>query len=287
MYSSLNIFHIEKKYERSNGPITIPYILILASTFLILKEQNKFWAFFIFLLSGILGIATLNLAIIKQPLFPLLTGLFGTSMLFISLSQKTNIPKQKITQSKISKKEISKALGASIISSPLTSFLPGLGASQAAVIGSQISGRLSQKGFLILLGAISTIVIGLNFVALYTIQKTRSGTAAAVNGLLGEITLNQLLMLLSTALIAGSLAVFLGITFSKLFANNISKFNYSKVSLAIIIFLTIMSLFISGPYSLIVLITATAIGILTIQKKVRRLNLMGSLILPVILWLLI
>jgi len=281
------IFLIFLSKVYSSIEIGIPYILILASAFLILKEKNKLWAFFIFLFSGVLGILTLNLVIIKQPLFPLLTGLFGISILFNSINQKTKIPKQEITKTEISKKEVSRALGAGIISSPLCSFLPGLGASQAAVIGSQISGKLSERGFLVLLGSISTIVVGLSFIALYTIERARSGTAAAIGQLLIEIQFNQLLALLATMLIAGSVAVFVGIFFAKLFAKNISKVNYPKLCGIIITFLFILSVLLSGPYSIIILITASAIGILTIKKEVRKMNLMGCLILPVILILLL
>ncbi|MFC1685762.1 tripartite tricarboxylate transporter permease [Nanoarchaeota archaeon] len=285
LITPLVLFILPKAYPLIEK--SIPYILIVASLFLILKENNRFWAFFIFLLSGVLGIATLNFMVIKQPLFPLLTGLFGISILLDSINQKTKIPEQKISKVDVSKKEITKALGASIVSAPICSFLPGLGAAQAAVLGSQISGKLTQKGFLILLGAINTIVMGLTFVAIYTIGKSRSGTAAAVNTLLNEMTLLQLTTLLFVMLVAGSFSVFIGIAISKFFAKNIQKVDYGKICWTVIIFLIIMSLFLSGFYSLIVLITASAIGILTIKKQVRKMNLMGCLIIPVILWLLI
>src|SRR3989344_3665726 len=75
------------------------YILILiifASLFIMLKEKNsKFFAFIVFVLSGILGILSLN-SRIKQPLLPLLSGLFGVSSLFIGLIKKTKIPRQRI-----------------------------------------------------------------------------------------------------------------------------------------------------------------------------------------------
>ena len=62
----------------------IAFILIAASVLLIVKEKYKMWAIIIFFLSGILGLATLNFNMIKQPLLPLFSGLFGTSLLTIS-----------------------------------------------------------------------------------------------------------------------------------------------------------------------------------------------------------
>ena len=63
------------------------YILIFASGFLIIRERkSRMWALIIFLLSGVLGLSTLGLVNLKNPLFPLLSGLFGTSTLIVSLS---------------------------------------------------------------------------------------------------------------------------------------------------------------------------------------------------------
>jgi len=139
----------------------MPIILILVSAHLIFLEKNKkLWALIIFILAGLLGITTLNLPI-KEPLLPLLTGLFGASNLIISIKHKTKIPEQKIFKIKtirLNKKSFAKSTLASIIAAPFTAFLPGLGASQAAVIGSEIT-ELNQKEFLFLLGAINTINI--------------------------------------------------------------------------------------------------------------------------------
>lgn len=263
----------------------IPFILILSSLFLILREKRWFWAFFLFMLSGILGIAVMNLSVIKQPLFPLLTGLFGTSMLLSSIKQKTKIPKQEITKTIINKKETTKTVFAGVISSFLCAFMPGLGAAQAAVLGNEISGKISQRGFLILLGIISILVTGLNFAALYIIDKPRSGTAIIVGKLLNEITLSNLIIFGIAALISGIAAFFLSLFFAKIFVKNISKVNYPLLSLLVLIALVALSIFISGWISILVLITATSIGLIAIETGTQKMHLMGCIILPVIFFL--
>jgi len=157
----------------------MPIILILVSIYLIFQEKQKnkiILAIIIFILAGFLGFASLNLNI-NQPLLPLLTGLFGASNLLISVNNKTQIPAQTIKpikQIRLRKKSILKSSFAAIISAPFTAFLPGLGASQAAVIGKQVTNIQDQREFLFLLGAINTIVMGLSFIALYSINKTRT-----------------------------------------------------------------------------------------------------------------
>jgi len=193
LLSPLFILFLPKIYE-SAGTI-MPFILIVTSFFLFYFEKSsKLWAIIIFLLAGFLGIANMNLNL-KEPLLPLLTGLFGASSLITSVSKKQKLPKQriiKLRQVKIKKKSIAKSIFASLIASPLCSFLPGLGSGQAAVIGSEVTHDLDRKEFLILLGAINTMVIGLSFVTLYTIQKSRTGSAVAISKLLETFSIGNL-----------------------------------------------------------------------------------------------
>lgn len=261
---------------------SIGFLLIAIAGFLIFKENKKFFAFFIFVLSGILGVLTLNFTLIQQPLFPLLTGLFGTSLLTMSFIRKVKVPEQKIKPVKVEKKETIKALGASIFSSSLVSFLPGVGAAQAAVISTSF-GKISEKGFLILLGAINTIVMVLSFVALYVIEKPRTGSAVIVGKFLSVFTIQNLFLFLAVALVVGSIAVFVTLFMAKVFTRSIMKVNYQKLSLSIIIFLFTLTIILSGPFALLVLATATAIGLLTAIFGIRKMHMMGCLLVPVIL----
>ena len=108
----------------------IAYILIIASLILIIKDKNKwFFSLIIFLLAGTFGIIVLNMNL-KQPLLPLLSGLFGASSLILSLKDKIKIPKQIFSSPSLDKKETTKVMGGSLIASILTGFLPGFSASQ-------------------------------------------------------------------------------------------------------------------------------------------------------------
>lgn len=158
----------------------MPLILITTCFFLIYFEKtSRIWAIIIFSLSGFLGLISLNLSL-KESLLPLFTGLFGISSLITSLAKKQTLPKQKILALKeinLSKKSLIKTNLACLISSPLCSFLPGMGSGQAAVIGSQIIEGLGRKEFLYLLGSINVLVTGLSFITLQAINKARTGIA--------------------------------------------------------------------------------------------------------------
>jgi len=273
------------------SPITniMPFILILASVFLFyFEKKSRTWAVIIFILAGFLGISAFNLDI-KEPLLPLLTGLFGASALITSVIKKQKIPKQKISKFKhikIKKKSLAKSLIASLIASPLVSFLPGLGPGQAAVIGSEVTGDLDRKEFLILLGAINTMVAGLAFIALYSISKPRTGAAVAVSKLL-ELTLTHLFIILGAILLSGIAAFFLTIFLAKIFARNISKIKYHKISLALLVFLAIIVFIFGSWLGILVFIISTFLGLTCVLLGIRRIHLMGSLLLPTILFYLL
>ena len=265
-------------------------ILITASFFLIYFEKNsKKLAILIFLLAGFLGIASLNLNL-KDPLLPLLTGLFGSSSLITSISKKENIPPQKITKLRnigFPRKSFIKSSFASFIASPLCSFLPGLGSGQAAVIGSEVTGDLDRKEFLFLIGSINIIVMSLSFVTLYTIQKSRTGSAAAIQDLLTKFNFQDLLLIIFAIIITAFIAFLITINLSKISAKIINKINYSKLSISILIFLTLIILIFSGLLGLLVFVISTTLGLLCIKLNVRRTHLMGCLMLPTILFYLL
>jgi putative membrane protein len=262
------------------------WILIWTSIFLVSKEKNsKLWAILIFFMSGFLGLATLNLPV-EQPLLPLLTGLFGSSTLIYSISKKTKIPEQKIGKLIIQRKELLKPTIATALVSPIASFLPGLGASQAAIIGSEIFPRqhkLDQKQFLILLGSINTLVMATSFTTLYLISKARTGTASAIQQIT-QITLSDLIAILITILIASAIAIIITIQISKYLAKHLPKINYTKVSLATLTLLTLITFLFSGPLGIAILATATLLGLTCIYSGIRRGFLMGALLIPTIIF---
>ncbi len=262
----------------------IPFILITAIILLILKDHGpKLWALISFLLSGTLGIIVLTIYHLKEPLFPLLSGLFGTSMLLISLKDKVIIPKQTLYQSKIKKSDTVKALSSGMFASSLIGFLPGMSSAESAILASSTY-KPSTKSFIILVGSINTIVMILSFIALYTIQKTRSGSVVIISRLLESINAYHLIIFIAITLIVAGSATFITLYTAKIFSKIITKINYKLICISIITLITLLALIISGPLGLLVLIVSTSIGLIPPLKGIHRSHLMGCLILPVILF---
>ena len=138
--------------------------------------------------------------------------------------------------------------------------------------------------FLILLGAINTLVSGLSFIAVYSIQKARTGTSVALQEILKNFTFSDLLVVLLVIFLASIISFFLVILIGRFFSRKISSFSYRKLSIFILIFISIIVLLFSGFLGFLLFIVATATGLVAIFLNVRRTHLMGSLMLPAILF---
>lgn len=276
-------------------------VLILVSGVLVISDKKRYAAFLVFILTGILGLIILGIESegqlgslfpgigIKEPLLPLLTGLFGASMLIISIKTKIQLPQQEITRPEIKnnlKKDFLKPLAGALVASPLASLLPGLGSSQAAIIGNTIS-KADRKGFLVLLGATNTLVMGFSFVSLYLISRTRTGAAVAINNLIGSFPLRILILILAIVLLTGLISFFITIFLANFFSRKIMNINYSKLSAVTLGILVLTVFIISGFPGLIILAVSAFTGIYCISLGVRRTYMMGCLLIPTIIFYLI
>jgi putative membrane protein len=272
---------LEKIYPFFNK--MMGFFLIWAVIFLIMGEKED-WkkSLIIFLLSGIFGLVSLNIEL-KNPLLPILTGLFGIPLIISSIKNKTKIPKQDLKGQKIIKQDIIKPSIITIIISPIFSIFPGLGSSEAAVIGSRLGKRMSQDQFLILLGSINTLVMAVSFITLFLIEKSRSGIAVAISSLI-KIGQKELILIIVTIFLSSILAAYITLKISSKISSKIERINYSKVSLIVLYFIILVNLFLGGFSGLFILIVASFIGLTCIKLNVRKSFLMGCLLLPTIIF---
>jgi putative membrane protein len=269
----------------------IGYILIFVVGYMVWGEKTtkeKLWSLAVFLLSGVLGLLVFNIPNLSQPLFPLLSGLFGVSTLILSLNDKVKIPKQTFSETIfVENKNKIKAIFAAVLTGSLAGLFPGLGPAQVAAIGMQIVGNIGEYAFMILVGGIGTVNFVFSLVALYTIQKARNGAVAVVLEMIKSINLTELIVLLAAALIAGAIAVYLTLKISKIFAKYIVKVNYKLLCFCIIGFISLIALIFGNFLGLLILAISTAIGLIAPLVNVKRSSAIGCLLLPVILYFVI
>jgi len=263
----------------------VGYLLIVIMAYMIMKDKGKrLKSLTAFLLSGCLGLLVFNIPL-EQPLFPLLSGLFGFSILITSLAQNSSIPEQDLSKPlTLSKKNLSKSISAASGVGFIAAFLPGFGSSQAAIVATNIVGDIGDEGFLSLVGGINTANMLISIGTVYLLEKARNGAIVVVKELLGLVNFEMMLLFLGVALLVGGVATILALRLSKLFASLIVKVNYTYIVYSILGFILLLTLYFDAFMGVVILMTATALGLLATSWNIGKNHLMGCLILPVILY---
>ena len=261
----------------------LPFILLFLVVVFIYREGNakqRIWAVMVFILAGVLGLLTLNHLNISQGLFPMLAGLFGISALLIAMQRRCSIPPQ-TTEAKISfTKHIPNFLRAAA-SSLFVSVLPAVGASQAAYMAKGFQKSNDKEGFLVTIGGINTAAVVFTLSALILLGKTRTGIMVVLKEFL-ELDKSSFISLVIVSIFAAIFGAIAAMHIGKWFIKNMEKVDYGKISLGIIVLVSLLVFLVSGFLGLLILIVATAIGLLAPLAGVRRIHSMACLVVPVL-----
>jgi putative membrane protein len=244
--------------------------ILLALVVFLLFRKNWFLSFVFFSLAGVLGLVALNS--LREPLFPLLSGLFGASLLFSSLFSVSKVPFQKLEVTV--KNSWFSCFG--VVAACFVTLFPGLSPSQAA---SLISVK-SEKKFLLILGALGTADVVVSLVTFFALGKTRNGAVVIIDRLVDVISFDLFLALIASSLLALGLSCLAAWWLSRKFVF-IANHCDSKVLASVVLSgLLVVSFILSGWKGVLVLICGASLGILTQKLGVTKSHLMGCLLVP-------
>ena len=264
------------------------WLLLAVIAVMIALERTRegiAWATGIFLLSGFLGLLTLDTNLLRGDvaLLPLLSGLFGISVLLTSVLQGSKPPPQHDTPGGLDARGSTRALCAGTAAGIFTGIIPGIGPSQGTVLAQLATRSSGTREFLVAVSGVNMAKAIFSFVALYAIARPRSGAAVAVGQLLPEVGLGELTFLLSVTLVAGGMAAILHLRLGRLAAHHISNLPYHAMCWVVIVGIAGLTFYYSGLMGLLVLAVATAIGLLPAAVHVKRTHCMGVIMVPCIL----
>ena len=266
LISPILVYLVPKIYFLSFA-VGIPF-LIFSLLYLILTERSKLNSIIIILASGFLGFFALR---IQNGIIPLLSGLFSIPILISK--ENPNVEQKLVKKIKIKKKNV--LLG--ILSSVFLVITPAIGPAQSAMF---TRGMISGEDFIFTMGIVDGLDIVLSVVMLLTVGKSRIG---ALEEIRNKYTTNpnyipKAMAIISVASIVGYILV---IEIGRLITKK--KFNLKYFKMPSLVLLSFMSFFICGIQGIIIFSIAGGIGILANKLKVRMVNCMGSLAVPLIL----
>ncbi len=256
------------------------WLLLLFVIILLLRDS--WWSVVVFVLAGILGI--ISLESVREPLFPLLSGLFGASGLLFSLFSKVEIPEQFDTDVlRMKKTPLFLSVLTGVLAGSFVTLFPGIGPSQAAALA-QVK-RMKSQGYLVLTGALGTVDVVISLVTLFVLGKARNGAVVVIEQLLGSISNEMLLAFIAVACLSAGIAAFAALFASKWYAKLVGCVDYALISSAVLLFLLVMSYVLSGWLGVLVFLTAASIGLIAPLTSISRSHAMGCLLIPTLLLL--
>jgi putative membrane protein len=279
-------------------------ILLLAIALMMIKSERGPWiegqgrwvhykykafAALLFLTSGLLGtfafdhedLVSSPLGLEPQVLLPLLSGIFGASSLLLSFSAEMRIPEQKESEIKLSSGALARALFSGGLGGSVVAWIPGVSPSVAAITA-RLGSFPAPEEFLVSIAGVNSANALFSLVALYVIDKPRSGAAAAIQELisLDQSTLIHMIIIVVMVTVASYLAC---ITAARLAGEAIVRLNYKLLCLSVLLFLVVMTYTFTGLFGLFIFFLSIVVGLIAPVAGIHRTHAMGVLMLPLIL----
>ena len=264
----------------------IGILLIATMGYMIVTSECPGWALALVCVSGILGIFSLRYAFLSWHtlagssaiLMPLLTGLFGISVL-LTASQGT-MPEQHFRGIRMEDRTIMKYSALGTVAGVAVGWLPGLSTASAnSVLASFIGYEKNRRTYILATSAANTSNAFIGLAALFALSRMRNGVMVAIS----ELPLPTM----SELTVIGVLAACAAYGITVVLSRSASRFNGidgRMLNHAVIAFIIILCILLTGPFGVVILILATALGLVPHLVNVPRVFCMGAIIVPVILY---
>lgn len=305
----------------------LAWILILVVLIMIMTERGefvrgqgslshwkgRFFALLVFTMSGLLGVFAFRTEYLIRPvislgepsiLLPLLSGLFGSSQLIISLMSDPVIPVQLRSRLELERERILRGILVGGVSGSLVAWLPGVSSSIATVFArlfirqdlSKEENRYarysdedmlsSAKEFIVSVSGVNTCNAIFGLVALAVIGKTRNGAMVVINDLLDGVSLDPpaIVLFLCAIALTAIMSYFSTIYLGDRIHVWLLSVDYPVLCYSVISVLALLVVLFTGLFGLVIFIISTSIGMLAPFLKVRKSHAMGVILLPVILY---
>jgi putative membrane protein len=264
----------------------IGILLIATMGYMIVTSESPGWAFALFCVSGILGIFALYYAFLSWHtlagssaiLMPLLTGLFGISVL-LTASQGT-MPEQHFRGIRMEDRTIMKYSIVGTFAGVAVGWLPGLSTASAnSVLASFIGYEKNRRTYILATSAANTSNAFIGLAALFALSRMRNGVMVAIS----ELPLPTISELTVIGVLAACAAYGITVSMSRS-ASWFNGINGGMLNHSVIAFIVILCIILTGPFGVVILILATALGLVPHLVNIPRVFCMGAIIAPVILF---
>jgi putative membrane protein len=264
----------------------IGILLIAAIGYMIVTSDAPGWALAVFGISGLLGTFALHYAYLSwhavggsgAVLMPLLSGLFGISILMTAARGK--MPAQRFEGITIENRHVVKCSVLGTAAGIAVGWLPGLSTASAnAVLASVIGYGKDRRGYILATKAANTANAFIGLAALFALSRMRNGVMAA----LAELPPQSMSALMVVGVLAACAAYLITVALAG-YAPVLNDLDSTLLNRGVIAFIILLTIVLTGPFGLLVLVLATATGLVPHIINLPAVYCMGSIMVPVMLY---
>ncbi|MFB6174422.1 MAG: tripartite tricarboxylate transporter permease [Candidatus Nanohalobium sp.] len=260
----------------SYASILMPVILLFFLFFILIRKFSAS-AFLVSGLSGALGILAFRMPVNQDlVLMPVFTGLFAVPAVVEAWRSDLVIPEQEEKNASFSRA----GSIAGFASGLLAGTVPGVGAGAATSFLSPVIEDIEEV--MTGLGAVNTTDIFVSFVTLFVLGKARSGASVALQAL-GEVSRSLLLTSLGASFLGAGLAALISLKTHDIFLRAVKIADIDAVLVLVLSFISVLTFIFLGFPGLLILFTASIIGLLAWRNGCRMVS-MSVLIIPAFLF---
>lgn len=264
----------------------IGILIVAVIGYMIVMSESPGWALAIFSVSGLLGAFAMRYDFLcwhtlggtSAVLMPLLSGLFGISVLLVAAQGK--LPVQQFRGLRIGNGTVVKSSVLGTLAGIAVGWLPGLSTATAnGALASVIGYEKDRRAYILATSAANTANAFIGLAALFALSRMRNGVMVA----LAELPLPSMSELMIIGVLAACLAYVITVTFSRS-AGWLTGINGRMLNRAVIIFVVALSIVLTGPFGIFILVLAILLGLVPHIVNVSRVYCMGAIMIPVILY---
>jgi putative membrane protein len=221
-------------------------------------------------------------------LTPLFVGLFGVPILVASATENAEIPPQDRDGVALPRRSVAvHAVGGGVAGS-IVGWLPGVSPAVATgfvqtLLPDSETEPESMREFVVAVSGVDSSNAVFALLALYFIGFPRSGVMVALDRL--DLSLNAgtvAVYLVAVAVVAVG-AFVLTVALGGYAFGVVRRVDYRLLSIGVVVLLVGVTFVFSGFVGLPILVAATVVGLVPNYTRVRRVNCMGALLLPLII----
>ncbi|MFB6169782.1 MAG: tripartite tricarboxylate transporter permease [Haloarculaceae archaeon] len=265
----------------------LPLVLVGVVVLLVLTESTLWGAVcgaVISALAGALGLLTLDLSPAAPLdaggiLVALFAGLFGAPVLVEALGG-SGVPDQDDARLATTPWAVAGLGALGTVSGALVGYVPGVSAAVAATLALvAVPGRYGARGFVVATSGVNTANAVFALFALVALGSPRTGVLVALDRSGAPLDLPLLLAAIALAAAVGYVLVpVVGDRYLVL----AGRVDYATLSLCVLGLLVVLSALFAGPTGVLVLVAASALGLVPARVGARRVHLMGVLLWPLV-----